>query len=103
MGLEHELKGEDLAEALAAPHRADLLVRVRVDLAAQQLVLYRGNRETVTAPFSLFRSLPNGPAPDFADIEIIDCGQTIRLGEYEAAVDALLYDLDPDYRRRANT
>lgn len=30
-----------------------------------------------------------------------DGGQTIRLGEYEAAVDALLYEVDPGYRKRA--
>jgi hypothetical protein len=29
----------------------------------------------------------------------VDCGQTVKLGDYEAAVDALLYDYDPEFRR----
>ena len=29
-----------------------------------------------------------------------DFGQTVRLGRYEAAADAILYEFDPDYRRR---
>src|SRR5262249_17186695 len=32
--------------------------------------------------------------------EIIDSGQTIRLGEFEAAGDAILYEIDPEARRR---
>jgi DNA-binding Xre family transcriptional regulator len=31
---------------------------------------------------------------------VIDCGQTVRLGKYEAAADALLYEFDREYRRR---
>lgn len=29
-----------------------------------------------------------------------DYGQTIQLGSYEAATESLLYEFDPDYRRR---
>jgi hypothetical protein len=29
-----------------------------------------------------------------------DCGNTVRLGEYEAAADAILYEADPEYRSR---
>jgi len=40
-------------------------------------------------------------SPDFADAEIIDSGLTVRLGQYEAALDAILYEFDRDYRGRA--
>ena len=44
---------------------------------------------------------PAGPKPNFGQLAFIDGGQTVRLGNYEAAVDAILYEFDPQYRRRA--
>jgi len=41
----------------------------------------------------------HGP-PDPKDFDVIDCGQTIRLGDYEAAYDAILYVFDPEFRQR---
>jgi DNA-binding Xre family transcriptional regulator len=41
------------------------------------------------------------PAPDPADAEITDWGHTLRMGEYEAAADAILYEFDADFRKRA--
>jgi hypothetical protein len=35
-----------------------------------------------------------------ADFEVIDNGHAIRLGQYEAAVDSIFYECDPDYRKR---
>jgi DNA-binding Xre family transcriptional regulator len=32
---------------------------------------------------------------------VADSGQTIRLGDFEVAADAILYELDPEARRRA--
>ena len=40
--------------------------------------------------------------PDFARLRLTDYGRTIALGDYEAAADAVLYELDTDYRRRLN-
>jgi ribosome-binding protein aMBF1 (putative translation factor) len=34
-------------------------------------------------------------------LEVIDHGQTLRLGAYEAATSAILYSFDAEYRRRA--
>lgn len=61
----------------------------------------RINLEPIIVPFSWFRRRLDGPAPRPEGFEIVDCGQTIRLEAYEASVDALLYDWDADYRRRA--
>lgn len=38
--------------------------------------------------------------PDFTRLRLTDHGRTVALGDYEAAADAILYELDPDYRRR---
>ncbi len=40
------------------------------------------------------------PKPDFTDFEVIDTGQTLRFGEYEAATDAILYEFDRASRQR---
>jgi hypothetical protein len=62
--------------------------------AAKSLVLIRGDLTSLVVPFSWFVARPNGPKPDFTDFEVIDSGQTIKLGSHEAAVDAVLYELD---------
>ena len=36
-----------------------------------------------------------------SDLAVTDSGQTVRLGDYEAATDAILYAFDGEYRRRA--
>ncbi|HZU83487.1 MAG TPA: helix-turn-helix transcriptional regulator, partial [Polyangiaceae bacterium] len=40
------------------------------------------------------------PRPDADDFEITDFGHTIRLGKFEAAADAILYEFDAEARRR---
>ena len=50
-------------------------------------------------PFSIFKPTGNGIEPDFDDIEIIDDGQTLRLGKYEAIFDSVLYECDKEYRK----
>jgi hypothetical protein len=80
---------------------ADLFIGGSVDRASETLTLARGNLEVIVVPLSLFR--PSGkttPNPDVFSIE--DYGHTIRLGEYEAAADAILYELDSRFRKRQN-
>ena len=95
------LDSDDIAEVLAAPNREDLFIGGRVNVKDKVVVLYRGDLSRLIVPFSLLQSRRGSPKPDFKDFEVIDCGQTIRLGDYEAAADAVLYDLDADFRRRA--
>lgn len=90
----------ELAEALQATNRADLFIGGAVDHSSEAITLWRGNLESLTVPFSAFEKSADGTAPDFTDFSITDCGQSIRLGDYEAAGDALLYEFDPEYRRR---
>jgi hypothetical protein len=86
---------------LGAANREDLFVGVAAAPADAAVVLYRGNLEPMIVPLTWFRTRPGGPKPDTADLAITDSGQTVRLGEYEAATDAILYEFDTAYRRRA--
>jgi hypothetical protein len=92
---------DQLADVLGAVNREDLFVGIAA--ADATIVLYRGNLEPVVVPLTWFRTRPGGPKPDTADLAITDSGQTVRLGEYEAATDAILYEFDAAYRRRAKT
>jgi hypothetical protein len=66
------------------------------------LTLVRGNHETLTVPLSLFR--PSGKlAPDFGRFSLDDYGNTLCFGDYEAASDLVLWEADPDYRKRTQS
>jgi DNA-binding Xre family transcriptional regulator len=96
----HWLAKEELVEAMTRDDAADRFIGGSVDLKAKTLTLLRGNLQAVVAPFSLFPKSGDGTAADFARLRLTDYGRTIALGDYEAATDAVLYELDPDYRRR---
>jgi hypothetical protein len=74
---------------------------VSVDREAEVLVLLRGSLKPLVIPLSWFRRRSTAPEPNADDCEITDWGHTVRLGEYEAAADAILYEFDAEYRRRA--
>lgn len=93
------LRTEALVEVMGAPNRSNLCIGGAVFPAAKKVLLWRGNLESVVVPFSWFTARPSGPKPDFADFEVTDSGQTVRLGEYQAAADAVLYEFDPVFRR----
>lgn len=94
------LEPEELAEALGAENRSDLFIGGSVDHGTGTITLWRGDLDTLTVPFSAFEESGDGVKPEFDKFSVIDYGQTIRLGKYEAAADAVLYEFDPDYRRR---
>jgi DNA-binding Xre family transcriptional regulator len=95
------IPAEELAEVLQADNRANLLIGGFVNNATRTITLWRGNLESLTVPFSAFETSGDGTVPDFNNFSVIDCGQTVKLGHYEAAVDALLYEFDPEFRRAA--
>lgn len=94
------LPPDELAEALTAENSADLFIAGSVDPSTQTIALWRGNLDLLTVPFSAFENSADGVAPDFERFSVTDHGQTVRLGDYEAATDAVLYEFDPEYRRR---
>ena len=97
----HLLPAEELVEVFASPRRDELFVGGVVNVQDEVVVLYRGSMEPLLVPTSWFAPAGDGTAPDFADFSIDDFGQTVRFGPYEAAADAILYEHDADYRRRA--
>lgn len=53
-----------------------------------RVMLWHDNKLHYTEiPFEEFK--PTNVSPDFDDLEVIDCGHGLRMGEYEAAADAL--------------
>jgi hypothetical protein len=90
----------DLEEILAAPHPEDYFIGGIVDAEDGRMVLYRGDFTRLSVPLTWFASTKRSPRPDFTDFDVTDSGQTLRFGQYEAAADAVLYELDRDARRR---
>jgi hypothetical protein len=92
---------DELADVLGSANRDDLFVGGAVAPDDAAVVLYRGNLEPLVVPLTWFRSRPGGSKPDPSRLAVTDFGQTVRLGKYEAATDAILYEFDETYRRRA--
>jgi hypothetical protein len=93
------LKIEELQEVLALPtaDKRRLITAGYADFSLRQLVLFRGDGTSVIAPFGMFE--PSGTtAPDFNELEFIDYGHTVKLGDYEASTRSILIDLDPEYK-----
>jgi Helix-turn-helix len=96
------LAHEELAEVLGAENRRDLLIGGFVDPRTNTLMVYRGDFTRLAVPLSLFKALGTGPRPNPSALSFTDFGQTVCLGHYQAAADAILYEADSDYRRRIN-
>ena len=69
-------------------------------LETETLTLVRGDLRRLSVPLSMFPPSGMGEHPDPARLGFTDCGNTVQLGDYEAAADAILYEADPDLRSR---
>lgn len=96
----HFLPLPELAEALADERRGDLFIGGYADPHNQTLTLVRGDLRRLSVPASIFRPSGTGEKADAFRLAFTDGGNTVRLGDYEAAADAILYEADPDYRSR---
>ncbi|MBV9948120.1 MAG: helix-turn-helix transcriptional regulator [Myxococcales bacterium] len=94
------LAPEEMADVLADEHAENFFIGGVVDRDDKAIVLYRGNLEPLLVPLDWFRAKPRRPEPDFDALALTDSGNTVQLGEYEAATDAILYEFDPEARRR---
>ncbi len=90
----------ELVEAITRDDASDRFIGGSVDPKAKAVTLLRGDIEAVVAPFAIFAKSGDGATPDFSRLSVTDYGRTVALGDYEASADAILYELDPDYRRR---
>lgn len=104
IGVSREFKKLPLDEFLVAlrsdsGERSDVFLGGNVNLELGALVLVRGNLERLVVPLSMFR--PSGRAtPDFKKFELTDYGHTLKFGEYEATADFVLWETDPEYRKK---
>jgi hypothetical protein len=94
------LPSPELVAVILRDDVADRFIGGNVDSKTKTLTLLRGNMKTVIAPFSVFPTSGDATKPDFTKLGFTDYGRTIVLGPYEASADAVLYELDPDYRRQ---
>ena len=96
------LSKDEFVETIVMADASDRFIGGSVDLKAKTLTLLRGDITAVVARF-IFPQSGDGTAPDFAQLNLIDYGRTIALGDYEASADAILYELDPDYGARSGS
>lgn len=85
---------DELIQILRSENRRDFVIGGKVIPERAELVLYRGNLEAVTVPLAQFTSGLAGATPDPTRFAVINYGQTICLGEYEASADAILCEFD---------
>lgn len=86
----HSLTDEEIQEIESLPNPQDYAIRADVIINSRTLLIQRGDGSLIKAPFDIFEPTGNGIIPSFLDFEIIDYGQTLRLGLYEAAFDAVI-------------
>ncbi len=99
-GPEVLLGWEDLAGALGSRDPEDLCIAARRLPRHGALVLWRGDLRPMLVSLEDARGRSPG-RPDPRRLGLDDGGQTIVLGDFEVAFDALLYERDPGFRRRA--
>lgn len=86
------LPEEQIEEIQTSDNAENLVIEMFVDHDEQKIILFfGGTTEQYGAEYSfdVFEPSGNGTIPDFTDAEIIDFGQSLRFGKYEAAVDSL--------------
>ena len=95
------LELDELMEVLTSPDREDLFIGGAVDKERGAVLLYRGSVEPLVVPLAWFRNKSSEAVADPDQFDVTDFGQTVKLGAFEASADAILYEFDPEYRRRS--
>jgi Predicted transcriptional regulators len=95
------LELDELMEVLTSPDRGDLFIGGAVDEERGAVLLYRGSVEPLVVPLAWFRNKSSEAVADPDQFDVTDFGQTVKLGAFEASADAILYEFDPEYRRRS--
>lgn len=97
------LPRDELLEVLASSNRDELFIGgvIEKQEVGEVAVIYRGDLVPIVVPLDWFKPSGDGVHPDFTAFTIMDYGHTVKLGEYEAATHAVLYEFDREYHRRA--
>jgi DNA-binding Xre family transcriptional regulator len=93
----------EILEIFASKNPSHFVIGGNIENDLKLLVLTRGDLSTLAIPLSAFRESGDNIVPDFEAFSVVDGGQTLKFGEYEASVDSVLYELDPDYRKYLKT
>jgi hypothetical protein len=100
-------------QTLTSIEKQKYIVAGYVDFIYKYVMLFRADGVGVRVPFTVFTPSANC-SPNFEELDIIDYGQTVKLGKYEAAADFLLEEVaklklatlfmeeDPDYKSYCN-
>jgi hypothetical protein len=98
------LPKDELSEVLfdSSIDRSEFFIAAASDRVTQTLSLVRGDCQPVVVPFSFFEASGDGTEPDFSKVGVTDFGRTVVLGDYEASTDAILYEVDRDYRKKVS-
>lgn len=89
----------EILEVFSSKNPGHLAIGGSINLDLKLLVLTRGDLSTIAIPLSAFHKSGDGIEPDFKKFSVVDGGQTLKFGEYEASVDSVLYEFDAEYRR----
>jgi hypothetical protein len=95
------LTQEEFAELTTVSDLSCYIVAAYYDYVGDYLMLFRGDGSFVQAPMSMFQdNRGKSLIPDPEQLELIDCGNTVKLGEYEASTRSILKELDPAYDKK---
>lgn len=89
----------EIFEVISSKNPNHLAIGGSIDNELKVLVITRGDLSTLAVPLSTFQPSGDGICPNFSNFSIIDGGQTLKFGEYEASVDSILYEFDQEYRK----
>ncbi len=88
---------DQMAEVLLSEKRRDLFIAGSIDIAARTLTLARGDLNTMTVPIAAIGQLNES---DYKKFRLDDFGYAVCFGDFEASAHGILYEFDPDYRKR---
>ncbi len=93
------LEPDVLQEVVRSANSRDRIIAAAYDAESAAIVLYRGNLDRIVVPLAWFANKASGAVADPAKLAVIDHGQTVSLGAFEASTDAILYEFDDEYRK----
>ena len=90
---------DELLEILQEERPEDFCIAAQWIEASKSVALWRGDFTMLAVPLAWFSAV-GAPAPSPTCLSVEDFGRTIRLGDFEASFDAVLYEHDAASRRR---
>ena len=97
----HHLKDSESKNILDKQARlGDRVMAVAIDAKDEAVVVVTGRLKKGSDSFSNFQVSGNGKKPDFTRPSVSDWGWTVKLGQYESAAEAILWDFKDSMRKK---